>query len=181
MLVGLDGRKMSKTYQNTVNITDPPNEMYGKLMSLRDELIIDYFKLCTDLSLKDILEMEKELKRKKFNPKEAKKKLAKEIVKIYHGEKAAKDAEEEFKKVFEEKKLPTKIPEIKIAEKRINILDLLTRTKMTPSKSEAKRLILQKAVEVDGVLKEDWREILEIKREMVIKVGKRKFLKIIPH
>jgi tyrosyl-tRNA synthetase len=181
MLVGLDGRKMSKTYQNTVNITDPPNEMYGKLMSLRDELIIDYFKLCTDLPTKEILEMEKELKRRKINPKEAKKKLAREIVKIYHGEKAAESAEEEFERVFEEKKLPKKISKIAIAEKRINILDLLVKTKMVPSKSEAKRLILQKAVEINGVLKEDWREVLEIKKEMVIKVGKRKFLKIIPH
>jgi len=179
MLVGLDGRKMSKTYGNTVNITDPPNEMYGKLMSSKDELIIDYFKLCTDLPLAEILEIEKKLKRKEVNPKEAKAKLAREIVKIYHGEKAAKEAEKEFERIFKEKKLPKKIPEMKIKEKSLNILDLLLKTKLVSSKSEAKRLVLQKAVEIDRVLKKDWGEVIEIKKGMVIKVGKRRFVRLI--
>lgn len=179
MLVGLDGRKMSKTYGNTVNILDSPNEMYGKLMSLKDDLIIDYFKLCTDLPLAEISEIEKKLKRREINPKEAKAKLAKEIVKIYHGEKAAKEAEKEFERVFKEKKLPEKIPQMEIKEKKLNILDLLVKTKLTSSKSEAKRLIFQKGVKINGELKKDWKENLEIKKGMIIQVGKRKFLKII--
>jgi len=180
MLVGLDGRKMSKTYGNTVNLTDSPNQMYGKLMSLRDDLILRYFQLCTDLPLVEIKEIERKLKRKDLNPMEAKARLAREIVSIYYGKKTSIKAEKEFEKVFKEKKLPTKIPEIKIKEKTLNILDLLVRTKLVQSKSEAKRLILQKAVEINGILKEDWREIIEIKKGVVIKVGKRRFAKINP-
>ena len=179
MLLGLDGRKMSKTYGNTVNLTDSPAEMYGKLMSLKDELILQYFQLCTNLPLKEIKEMERELRRKEINPIEAKSRLAKEIVTIYHGGEKAEEAEKEFNRVFREKKLPLKIPVIQIKEKKLNILELLTKTKLISSKSEAKRLILQKAVKINGALKENWQEIIEIKKEMVIKVGKRRFKKIV--
>ena len=179
MLLGLDGRKMSKTYGNTVNLTDPPGEMYGKLMSLKDELILLYFQLCTNLPLKEIKEIERELRRKEINPIEAKSRLAREIVTIYHGWEKAEEAEKEFNRVFREKKLPLKIPVIQIKEKKLNILELLTKTKLISSKSEAKRLILQKAVKINGVLKENWQEIIEIKKEMVIKVGKRRFKKIV--
>ena len=179
MLLGLDGRKMSKTYGNTVNLTDPPAEMYGKLMSLKDELILLYFQLCTNLPLKEIKEIERELRRKEINPIEAKSRLAREIVTIYHGWEKAEEAEKEFNRVFREKKLPLKIPVIQIKEKKLNILELLTKTKLISSKSEAKRLILQKAVKINGVLKENWQEIIEIKKEMVIKVGKRRFKKIV--
>jgi len=179
MLLGLDGRKMSKTYGNTVNLTDPPAEMYGKLMSLKDELILLYFQLCTNLPLKEIKEIERELRRKEINPIEAKSRLAREIVTIYHGWEKAEEAEKEFNRVFREKKLPLKIPVIQIKEKKLNILELLTKTKLISSKSEAKRLILQKAVKINGALKENWQEIIEIKKEMVIKVGKRRFKKIV--
>jgi len=179
MLLGLDGRKMSKTYGNTVNLTDPPSEMYGKLMSLKDELILLYFQLCTNLPLKEIKEIERELRRKEINPIEAKSRLAREIVTIYHGWEKAEEAEKEFNRVFREKKLPLKIPVIQIKEKKLNILELLTKTKLISSKSEAKRLILQKAVKINGALKENWQEIIEIKKEMVIKVGKRRFKKIV--
>ena len=179
MLLGLDGRKMSKTYGNTVNLTDPPSEMYGKLMSLKDELILLYFQLCTNLPLKEIKEIERKLSKKEINPIEAKSRLAKEIVTIYHGGKKAEEAEKEFNRVFRERKLPLKIPVVQIKEKKLNILELLTKTKLISSKSEAKRLILQKAVKINGVLKENWQEIIEIKKEMVIKVGKRRFKKIV--
>ena len=179
MLLGLDGRKMSKTYGNTVNLTDPPAEMYGKLMSLKDELILLYFQLCTNLPLKEIKEIERKLSKKEINPIEAKSRLAKEIVTIYHGGKKAEEAEKEFNRVFRERKLPLKIPVVQIKEKKLNILELLTKTKLISSKSEAKRLILQKAVKINGVLKENWQEIIEIKKEMVIKVGKRRFKKIV--
>jgi len=178
MLIGLDGRKMSKTFGNTVNITDKPKEMYGKLMSLHDDLILQYFELCTNLPLTEIKKIEEDLRFKKINPRDVKARLAKEIVSIYHGEGAAKTAEKEFHLVFKEKKLPTKIPEIKIKEKTLNILELLTKTKLASSKSEAKRLILQKGVKIDGKIQENWQEIIEIKKGMVIQVGKRKFIKI---
>ena len=179
MLLGLDGRKMSKTYSNTVNITDSPDEMYGKIMSLKDELILQYFRLCTEVPEEEIREIEENLKLKKTNPRDAKTKLAREIVRVYYGKKVATKAEKEFERIFKGKKLPAKIPKISLGEKKLNILDLLAKTKLAPSKSEAKRLILQKGVKVDGETAADWRMIIQIKKGMIIQIGKRKFLKLV--
>ncbi|XOB46731.1 MAG: tyrosine--tRNA ligase [Candidatus Nealsonbacteria bacterium] len=179
LLTGLDGRKMSKSYDNVVNLTDKPNEMYGKIMSLKDNLITHYFELCVGSPLAEIKKMEKMLKLKKVNPRDLKAKLAKEIVRIYYGTRAAKKAEQDFNRVFKEKKLPLKIERIKIKEKELNILELLLKTKKVASKSEAKRLILQRAIKIDKVLKENWRETVKIKKGSVIKIGKKKFIKII--
>lgn len=179
LLVGLDGRKMSKSYGNVVGLTDKPDDMYGKIMSLKDDLITHYFELCTDIPIARIKKMAKRLKSKKVNPRKLKAKLAREIVGVYHGVRAAGKAEQEFNMVFKEKKMPSKIREVKIKGKKINILELLLKTKEVNSKSEAKRLILQKAIKIDKALKEDWREIVEIKKGSVIKIGKRKFVKII--
>jgi len=179
LLLGLDGRKMSKSYGNVVNLTDKPDEMYGKIMSLKDKLIIHYFELCSEIPLSKIEKMEKELKSKKVNPRDLKAKLAKEIVRIYYSKDVAKKAEQEFNRVFREKRTPLKINKIKIKEKRLNILDLLIKTKLVSSKLEAKRLILQKAVKIDGVLKKDWQEVVKISKGSVIKIGKRRFIKII--
>ena len=179
LLIGLDGRKMSKSYNNVVNLIDKPNEMYGKIMSLSDNLILHYFELCLGLSLSEIKKIEKGLKSKKVNPRDLKAKLAKEIVRIYHGIKKAKKAKQEFNRVFKEKKLPLKIKEVKIKEKKLNVLELLLKTKKVTSKSEAKRLILQKAIKINNLIKKDWREVIEIKKGSVIKVGKKKFIKII--
>lgn len=179
MLVGLDGRKMSKTFSNTVNIADSANEMYGKIMSLKDELIFQYFRLCTVIPEKEIKEMEKNLKSGKINPKNAKARLSREIVSIYHSKKAAQRAGKEFERVFKKKKLPSKIPEIKIREREIGILDLLTRTKLAPSKSEAKRLILQGGVKINQEVQKDWKKTVEIKKGMIVQVGKRKFVKLV--
>jgi tyrosyl-tRNA synthetase len=179
MLIGLDGREMSQSFGNTVNITDPPSEMYGKLMSLKDELILQYFTLCTNIADKEINEIKKALKAGKMNPRDAKAKLAKEVVKIYHGEKKAKIAEKEFVKVFKERSLPSKIPEVKISEKRKNILDILTKIKLASSKSEAKRLVLQGGVKIDGKVQKDWKKDIKTKKGMVIQVGRRRFVKIV--
>jgi len=179
LLIGLDGRKMSKSYGNVVDLTDPPSEMYGKIMSLKDGLIIHYFNLCTDLSLKKIKAIEKRLKSKTVNPKKEKARLAREIVGIYYGEAASKKAEKEFDRVFKDKKTPSQIKRVKVKEKRMNVLDFLLKTGQVKSKSEAKRLILQKAVKIDNSLKIDWRENVLIKKGSVVKIGKRKFVKII--
>jgi len=111
-------------------------------------------------------------------PRIAKAILAKEIIKIFHSKSAADLAEEEFIKVFREKKLPSKIPEIRIKEKSLNILDLLMKTKLTASKAEAKRLILQNGVKIGGIVQNDWQKEIEIKKGLVIQVGKRKFVKL---
>jgi tyrosyl-tRNA synthetase len=178
MLSGTDGRKMSTSWGNVINITDKAEDMFGKLMSMKDELILNYFELCTRIPQKELEEMKASLGEKKINPKDLKERLAEEIVGIYHGKKKAKEAKQEFKMVFKEKKNPNVIPEEKVPEKEISILDLLVKTKLTLSKTEAKRLVLQKAVEIDGKVRNDWKETVKPEKGMVIKAGKRRFVKI---
>jgi len=178
MLEGLDGRNMSKTYGNTVNIMDSSKEMFGELMSLKDNLIIQYFRLCTELSKKEVQKMEKDLKMKRINPRDAKARLAREIVTLYYSSSKAKMAESEFNRVFRDKKTPKIIPEVKVKRKITSLIGLLMETRLVKSKSEAKRLVLQKGVRIDGVLQEDWQGKIKIKKGMVIQVGRRKFIKI---
>ncbi len=178
MLSGLDGRKMSTSWGNMVTIVDKPNEMYGKIMSMRDEFIPKYFELCTDISLLEVKKIKKDLLFKKVNPRDIKVKLAREIVTIYHGNKLALDAEKEFNKVFKEKKLPISMPAIPISQKSLNILNLLFKTKLVSSKAEAKRLIVQKGVRINNEVQTDWQKKIKIKKGLVIQVGKRKFIKI---
>ncbi|MBI2624805.1 MAG: tyrosine--tRNA ligase [Candidatus Nealsonbacteria bacterium] len=170
LLLGLDGRKMSKTYNNAVNLSDTPKDMYGKIMSLKDNLIIHYFELCTDVPQKEV---------KKLKPLKAKARLAREITAFYHGRKAALLAEKEFNRVFKEKKLPSNIPAFKAKEEVRNILDFLTQSRLAPSRSEAKRLVLQKGVKLDGKIIANWNDDLKIKKGQVLRVGKKKFVKIV--
>ena len=179
MLSGLDGRKMSTSWGNVVTVVDKPNDMYGKLMSMKDELMPEYFELCTDIPLLEVERIKKDLKLKKLNPRDAKARLAREIMALYCGKKVAKRAEKEFNRVFKKKELPTKIPEIKIKEEALNILDLLVKTKLTSSKSEAKRLVLQKAVKINQNTQTDWKKTVEVKKGTVIQIGKRRFRKLI--
>lgn len=179
MLEGIDGRKMSTSWGNVINIVDPPNEQFGKIMSMRDELIPKYFLLCTQNSPEEIKSIERELAGGKLNPRDIKARLAKEIVTMYHSFAEAKKAEKEFNKIFRDKGTPSEIPEIKISEKSLAILDLLVETRFASSRSDAKRLVEGKAVEIDGKIIPDWRMIIEIKKGMVVRVGKRKFLKLL--
>ncbi|HOW12849.1 MAG TPA: tyrosine--tRNA ligase [Candidatus Pacearchaeota archaeon] len=178
MLYGTDGRKMSTSWGNIITIIDKPFDIFGKIMSMKDELIPHYLELCTDIPLKEIKKIEKDLSSKKVNPKEIKIKLAKEIIKNYYNKKEADEAEKEFNKIFVKKEIPTETKEIKINEKNIPFLDLLVKTGLAPSKSEAKRLILQNAVKIDNKVLNDWKKNIEIKKGMIIQVGKRKFIKI---
>lgn len=173
MILGIDGRPMSKTSGNCIWIEDTPSQMFGKIMSIPDDLIFDYFKLLTRTSLAEIEKI------KKLNPRDAKAALAQEIVRIYHGKKAAEAAEKEFERVFKERKLPSRIRGIEIKEEKLNILEFLVKTKLASSKSEAKRLILQKGVKIDGKIEENWRGTVQIKKGMIIQVGKRKFVRLV--
>ena len=165
------GKKlMSKSEGDYIALNDSSKDMFGKVMALPDETIMPCFELCTEVSLIEV----KKIK----NPKNAKTRLAREIVTMYHSKKEASAAEKEFNKIFKEKGLPTIIPEIKIKEKELNILDLLVKTKLASSKSEAKRLILQKGLKIDGKVQEDWKMVVEIKKGTVIQVGRRKFVKL---
>lgn len=180
LLEGTDGvRKMSKSYKNYIGLTEPPEKIYGKIMSIPDELIWKYFNLLTDISLKEIENMRQKIYTVSLLPKDIKVRLAREIVSMYYSKKAALAAEKEFEKVFKKKELPTKIPAVKINKKKINILDLLAKTKLASSKSEAKRLILQKGVKIDDKVQDDWRKIVEIKKGLIVQIGRRKFIKLI--
>jgi len=167
LLLGTDGRKMSKTYDNAIYLTDGPNDMFGKIMSINDELIGEYVQLCTNLSFEEI--------KKLSNPKDQKAALAKEIVKMYHGEKAAQKSEEEFDKIFRKKELPSDMEIFNLPLPK-DIVYVLVTTKITSSKSEAWRLVNQKAVKFGGKTIENPKEL--IVDEGVLQVGKRKFIKV---
>ncbi|PIX88065.1 MAG: tyrosine--tRNA ligase [Candidatus Nealsonbacteria bacterium CG_4_10_14_3_um_filter_36_16] len=179
LLITPEGKKMGKTEGNLIPMDENPKEMYGKIMSWPDSLITIGFELCTDLPMEEITEISNQIKKRRLNPREAKAKLAREIVTICRNKRAAQKAEEEFNRVFKEEKLPSRIPEIKIREKALNILDLLVKIELASSKSEAKRLILQKGVKINNQVQNDWQKIIEIKKGIVIQVGKRKFIRLI--
>ena len=178
LLVDKRGRKMGKTAGNAVFLNVSPGEMFGKIMAFPDEVIILAFELLTTLSLKTIKILEEQLEKKKINPMDSKKKLAFEIVKLNYGQKKALDAEKEFKKVFQKREIPSKIREFKAEKSKIKLLDLLFDSKLAPSKSEAKRLILQEGVKINGVVQKDWKKEIKIKKGMIIQVGRRRFVKI---
>ena len=127
----------------------------------------------------EVKKIKKDLKLKKLNPRDAKARLAHEIVALYYSDKIAQKADEEFDRIFKEKELPLKMPEIRIREKSLNILDLLTRTKLVSSKAEAKRLVLQKGVKINREAQDDWRKEIEVKKGLIVQVGKRKFVKLV--
>ena len=168
MILGTDGQPMSKTRGNCIWLADSPQEMYGKIMSISDDLVPSYVMSLTDLPLKENLP-----------PLKAKIKLAREIVSIYHNKKAALSAEREFNRVFKEKKLPSKIPLVKLKKEPTHFLDLLIKTKLAPSKAEAKRLIEQGGVRINGEVNRDWRKRVEVKKGQIIQAGKRKVIKIV--
>lgn len=174
LLLGIDGRKMSKTYKNFVAMADKPNDMFGKIMSMKDELIDDYFELATRLSIEEI----SKIKKLSDNPRDIKAKLAKEIVKMYHGEQASEKAEEEFNKIFRDKEMPSDMPVFQTDKNDYPILDLLCDTKLAQSKSESKRLIMGGAVEINNKIQREWKAIIKIDNEMTIRAGKRRFVKI---
>ena len=174
MILGIDGKQMSKTSGNCIWIEDSAEEMYGKTMSIPDTLIFDYLELAAAVSLAEI----KKLKKSQKDPRKLKSYLAKKIVSIYYGEKEAKRAEKEFDRIFKKRELPSKIPEIKIKEKKLDILDLLVRTRLTSSKAEARRLILQGGVKIDKKIQTDWQAAIKIKKDLIVQVGKRKFAKL---
>ena len=177
LIEGLDGRKMSKSYGNTVNITDEPSDMYGKIMSMTDDLIIKYFVLCTDVPLKEIDEIDAGLKAGD-NPRDAKMRLAREIVTLYHSKEAGRKAEQEFINIFKKGGTPDEMPEFKLKGK-MNIIDLLEKCELIDSRSDAKRVIQQGGVKINDKKADDVNEVIELKKGMIIQVGKRRFAKII--
>lgn len=173
LIEGTDGRKMSKTYDNCIYITDEANDMFGKVMSIKDNLILTYFECCTDMSLKEVKEIEKKMK-KGENPKQFKEQLGVEIVTLYHGKDAAEKARAEFQNVFANKGTPTDIEEVKVKKGSL-LLDVLLEHNLIPSKAEGRRLIEQGGIKMNDAPIAS----LDAKVEAgIVKVGKRKFLRI---
>jgi tyrosyl-tRNA synthetase len=179
LLVGLDGvNKMSKSLDNYIGVSEDADSMFGKIMSISDEMIFYYFKLLTDKTPEELSEIENILKNKTQNLRDLKVELAKEIIKFYHSQEEANKAEDEFNQIFRDKQKPTEIPEVKLPKAEYSILDLLTETGLVTSKSEGRRLIEQGGVRVNDEAQSDPQKVIAIENGIVLQVGKRKFVKI---
>ncbi len=180
LLEGTDGvQKMSKSLGNSIGVMDPPGEMFGKIMSISDDLMWRYFELLSDVAVSDLKTLRDKAVSGEMNPKNIKVQLGKELVTRYHSEDAAEQAAQEFENVFKDKNLPTDIPTVKTwgAEPRW-IGKVLADSKVCPSTSDAKRMIKQGAVSVDGEKITDENLTLNGGQEYLLKVGKKRFLKI---
>lgn len=178
ILVGTDGvEKMSKSLGNYIGITEPPNEMYGKVMSIPDEPMIDYFKLATDVPMSEIEKIEQGLFNETLHPKTVKQRLAREIVTIYHDLKSAQAAEEEFMRVFRDHELPEEIPDVNVSNNlfkdgKIWIVRLLTHVNFAKSNREARTLVEQGAVILNDEQITEPTD-LPIENGTILKVGRR--------
>jgi len=181
LIVGTDGvEKMSKSYNNYIGISESPKEIFGKTLSIPDSLIYSYFELSTNLSNAQLHEIKKKLSDPKTNPRDIKRQLAKTLVAMYHSDESAKNAEEEFDRIFVNKGTPDEFPEFVFGDKEeINILELIILVNFAPSKGEAKRLVTQGGVTLDGEKIIDFQNSVHLKNGMILKVGKRKFIKLI--
>ena len=183
ILVGLDGqRKMSKSLGNYVGITEPPAEMFGKMMSIPDELMWSYYELVTDRTPQEIAELEKEVEEGKLHPMDAKMRLAEEVVGGFQGEEAGRKAAENFQRVFRERRAPEEAPVEKLPVGPAKKLTaLLVELKLAASKSEAERLIKQRGVEINEACVEDARKEIDLSkpREFLLRAGKKKFVRVV--
>jgi len=189
LLIGTDGKhKMSKSLHNHIGVAEPPHEIYGKVMSIPDSLILDYFELVTDVPQKEIADFKKQLETRSVNPMDLKKRLAHEIVKQFHGKLGADDAERHFTQVFQKRELPEETCTVELrsvthASSKLttrvetDITSLLVEVGLAKSRSEANRLLAQGAIEVDG--EKIGTSSVSLKEGSIIKVGKRRFLKIV--
>lgn len=179
MLEGTDGRKMSTSWGNVINIIDSPLEMYGKVMSLTDKLIIKYFQLATQVADEEIKAIEKSLKQV-ANPRDSKARLAYEIVALYHSVTQARQVAKEFDLIHRSKETPQHLPKgkIPIGTKSLSVIELLVLLKLATSKGEARRLLVQGGVKINKVKVSDWQKIINPKPGMIIQVGSRRFVEL---
>ncbi len=183
ILPGTDGiEKMSKSLDNYIGISEPPQQIYGKTLSIPDTMIIDYFTLCTSIAASDIDQMRDQLASGTANPRDLKRRLARELVTQYYTADDALRAEEDFDALFIRKEIPEDIDEYRLAPGTVTIqlLKLMVDSKLTASNNEGRRLIQQGGVSIDGKRVDNEYEILKIAQPVIIKVGKRRFMKIIP-
>ena len=180
VLEGIDGvQRMSKSLGNYIGIDEAPEEMFGKTMRIPDKLIYPYFELVTDVSLEELEEIKVQLQDPSVNPVTLKRRLARKIVSMYHGEEAAARAEAHFDLIHKQHQVPEDIPEYRLTDRPHRLIDVMVDAGLAKSSGEARRLIRQGAVKLDGETVRD--ELMEIgvDGEKILKVGKRKFLKLI--
>lgn len=178
ILVGLDGvQKMSKSLGNYIGITEPAEEIYGKAMSISDDLMPEYYRLATSLKSTEVKEILDNLKSGKLHPRDAKMRLASEIVTLYHGNEAAREAETRFRQVFQKGNLPDDMPEFAFTAP-VKLVDIMSDATLAPTKSEARRLIEQGGVKINGETASNVNLELTVADELVIQVGKRKFARV---
>lgn len=178
LIPGTDGRKMSKTFNNTVDIRMPPAEMYGRIMSMSDEVLPLYFEVLTDVPMAEIAEMKTAMATGQVNPRDLKMRLAREIVAQFHDPAAAAAAEATFIRQFVERELPEDIPNFTL-EAPTGIVEVLVATGLAPSKSEARRLIDGGGVRVDGERVEGYTLTINPGANVVVQVGRRKFVRVV--
>jgi tyrosyl-tRNA synthetase len=183
LLVGLDGsKKMSQSLGNYIAIDDPPSEMYGKLMSIPDHLMLDYFTLLTDVPDEELAQMREDISSRRRNPMEHKMRLAREITAQFHGWPAANAAEEEFERAFRKREHPLEAPEFPVdfagaATTEVDLVEILAGSGLLGSRSEARRLIAQGGVEIDGAKASGPRA--SVRPGATVRVGKHRFLRIV--
>ena len=178
LLEGTDGvEKMSKSYGNDIGLLDPPEEKYGKIMSISDEMIAKYFRLAADADDEKVAAVEERLADDKTNPRDVKRELGRAVVELYHGTDAAQKAEQHFDKIIVQKDIPDEMDEVEL-EEETSLVDVIAKAGLTKSKGEARRLIKQNAVKLDGAVCNNIEHILTAGEELVIKVGKRRFIKV---
>ena len=183
ILVGLDGqRKMSKSLGNYVGITEAPGEIFGKMMSIPDELMWSYYELLTDRTPHEIVALKQEVAGSKLHPMDAKMHLAEEVISDFHGQAAARKAAENFQRVFRDRQAPVEAPVVKLPKGPAKKLAaLLVDLKLAPSKAEGERLIKQGGVEIDEARIDDPRRDIDLSQplEFLLRAGKKKFLRIV--
>ena len=179
LIEGTDGvKKMSKSYDNAIGLTDEPGDMYGKTLSIPDELIVPYFELATNISSKE-LDRIKFLLQKGENPRDMKRQLARDIVTLYHSLEAAQDAESDFDRIFVEGDEPEEMDEFIVKESPVIVLTVMHNAGLVSSKREGRRLIEQGGVKVDGEKISDINTEIVVDQPRILRVGKRKFLKLV--
>jgi len=180
LIEGTDGKlKMSKSYDNYIAFDDSPKDMFGKVMSIPDSLMSKYFRLLTDKSDRELEEIDKKLQDKTVNPRDLKLELAVEITSQFFDREIAESSKEEFINIFRNKELPEEMPEIKLVEDSISIVDLLVSRAKIQSRSEARRLIDQGGVRINDQVLEDIHSVLEISDGDVLRIGKKRFYRLV--
>ena len=180
ILVGLDGvEKMSKSLGNYIGVKDTANDMFGKIMSISDELMENYYTMITEIPSEEITKIKENIANGSLHPMEAKKQLGAEVVKIYHGEQAAVEARDWFENVFSKRNLDVELPEVEVEYNEIGVIDLLVKaTELVKTTSEARRLIEQGGFKINDEAIKDVKATVNVESGMIVRAGKKKIVKI---